>query len=243
MSVLLPSTRATIFALSCLLCGSLAQAFELRIPPHPGSDQACSRIWKRLGALLPNLQLRVTGDHVTAARRDLSLLEGSLDADCGTIRTPPGSGLRYSAVPVYSVRVVLVARLEDDIAIHNAAELRTASEATPLLLNRGSQFRALVEKLGVKAIDDSGAHTQQNIQKLLAGHGRLFLYQQPALDSKLRESGLQGRVRVLAWSPGKVAYYMAYSPHMDRTLVERLDTALQQLAHKGELGTPKAAED
>lgn len=238
MPVLLPSPRAFFLALLCLFGGSSAQAFELRIPPHPGSDEACTRIWKRLGALLPELSLRVTGDHATAARRDLSLREGSLDADCGTIPTPPANGLRYSVVPVYSVRVVLVARVGDDVAVHNAAELRAVSEATPLLLNRGSQFRMLVEKLGVKEIDDSGAHTEQNIQKLLAGHGRLFVYQQPALDSKLRKYGLLGRVRVLAWSPGEVDYHMAYSPHLDRAVVERLDAALQQLARSGELGLP-----
>jgi len=223
-----------------LLCGAgtgTAQAIELRIPAHPGADAACTRIWKRLGTLIPDFSVRVTVDHATAARRDLMLRDGSLDADCGTIPAPQETGLRYSARAVYSVRIVLVARRDDPVEVRDVSELRRLSVAAPLLLNRGSQFRGTIEKLGITAIDDQGAHTEQNIQKLLAGHGRLFVFQQPSLDGKLREFGLQGRVRVLSWSPGTVGYHLAYSAHLSAATIDRIEAGLAQLARNGELGT------
>jgi len=218
-----------------LLCGAPpARAFELRVPPHPGADARCAKLWQRLGALLPELVVRETGDQPTAARRDLLLRDGTLDADCGTLPTP--GGLRYSALPVYSVHVVLVARADDPVEVRDAAALRRLSQDAPILLNRGSPLRALLERLGVTAVDDAGAHTDRNIEKLLAGHGRLFVYREPGLDSKLREAGLQGRVRVLAWSPGDLAYHLAYSPRLDAAVVAKIEGALSQLARNGELG-------
>jgi hypothetical protein len=225
-----------------MLAGMPAQALDLRIPAHPGASAECAQIWQRLRGLMPDLNVLEQGAHATAARRDRMLLDGELDADCGTIPAPNAGGILYSALPVYTVRVVLVARAEDRIEVGSAAALRAASLEAPILLNRGSQFRALLEKLGIQAIDDAGAHTEQNVAKLLAGHGRLFVYQQPALDSKLTAAGLLGRVRVLPWSPGDVGYHMAYSPRLDPATVRRIEAALARLAQRGALGQT-GAED
>ena len=222
-----------------LLCAQ-AQALDLRIPSHPGTDATCTRIWQRLRELMPELRLLETGDHATAARRDSMLLTGDVDADCGTIASPSVGGIRYSALPIYTVRVVLVARATDDIKVSDANALRRTSVESPILLNRGSRFRTVLEKLGVTAIDDGGAHTEQNVAKLLAGHGRLFIYQQPALSNKLRKSGQLDQVRVLPWSPGELDYRMAYSPHLDRAVVDRIEAALARLARQGELGRTSA---
>ncbi|MBV8500447.1 MAG: hypothetical protein JO006_01870 [Paucibacter sp.] len=223
------------FVLASLLLGSAAQAVELRIPVHPGAHPACERLWQRLAIQMPDLSLRRFGDPMTAARRDRMLLDGSLDADCGTIPAPRATGLRYSQLPVYQVHLVLVLRADDPLEIKGQQELRRQSEQSPLLLNRGSLFRPLLEKLGVRALDDTGAHTEQNIAKLLAGHGRIFVYQQPGLDSKLKAFHLEGKVRVLAWSPGRLGYHLAYSPHLAPGVAARLDEALRKLAQSGEL--------
>lgn len=211
------------------LCCLRAQALDLRIPSHPGADATCTRIWQRLTVLMPDLKLHERGDHVTAARRDSMLISGDVDADCGTIPTPRERGIHYSAQPVYTVRVVLVARADDRIEVNDVQTLRRVSLESPILLNRGSQFRGLLEKIGVTAIDEGGAHTEQNVAKLLAGHGRLFVYQQPALDSKLKQSGQLASVRVLPWSPGTLGYHMAYSPRLDPATVQRIEAALARL--------------
>jgi len=240
-----PPSCYAVRGLACAalaLLAPLAQALELRIPSHEGSNLSCDRAWRGLRKLMPDLVLTELHDPVTAARRDRLLLDGTLDMDCGTIAGV--AGLSYSAVSVYTVKVVLVARADDkQLQVSGPADLRRVSREAPLLLNRGSQLRLILEKLGVNAMDDAGAHTDQNIAKLLAGHGRLFVYQQPGLNSKLKAFQLEGKVRVLPWSPASIDYHMAYSPHLAPATVARLEAALAQLARNGELNAAAAGGD
>jgi len=183
-------------------------------------------------------ELHFVGDqHWKPVIRVLSeMYAGLQDAACGLARTPDRQAhMIYLEPALFSVEHVLVSRIDDDIAVGSWDDLRKLGRQATVLVDRGLYPAYLVETIGGIAYDAGSATALQNLQKLVAGRGRLYLHRLQGLDVLLRESGLAGRVRVLPTVLDSVPLYFTLGMQVDDTTVQQVRRALLTLQKTGEL--------
>lgn len=161
---------------------------------------------------------------------------GQQDAACGLQRTAERIPLyRFLDPELFSVSYMLVARADETAVINSWDDVRKLGPRGMLLTNRGFAATNFLEQLGGLQIDGSAASTAVNLQKLVAGRGRFFVHRNPGLQAILAHSGMAGKVRIMPTVMSRAPLYMALSRQLNPALAERIRSALEQMAHSGEL--------
>ena len=170
-------------------------------------------------------------------RRLLSELSvGDLDVACGFARSPERE--RQFQVPdvvLYEKTLVAVVRDGDPLDLNSLADLKTLSAKDVVLVNTGNQISGRLHQFGVDRVDDGGQNSAANLQKLMLGRGRVFLYDDPAIDWEARRTKFSGRLHAIAAALDVDRYYMLLSRRLPPDTVRRISVALVHLRDDGSL--------
>jgi len=104
-----------------------------------------------------------------------------------------------------------------------------------VLINRGFAAGDILAALGGIEVDASSTNPQLNLQKLIAGRGRLYFHRGPGLQRLLERTGTADKIKVLPQVMYSAKLYFATSRQLDVRVSDRLEKALFQLEKKGEL--------
>jgi ABC-type amino acid transport substrate-binding protein len=183
--------------------------------------------------------LRFVGDQSwkPLVRAYSELATGQEDVQCAVQRNVEREQrFRFIGPPLYTIEYQFLARANDDVTIRNWDDVRALGPNNGVvLINRGFAAGDILAALGGIEVDASSTSPQLNLQKLIAGRGRLYFHRGPGLQKLLERSGTADKVRILPQVMYSARLYFATSRQLDIRVAERLEKALFQLEKKGEL--------
>ncbi|MGV7208938.1 substrate-binding periplasmic protein [Oxalobacteraceae bacterium A2-2] len=164
------------------------------------------------------------------------LLSGQEDIACALQYTPQRAAqFHFFGPAVYQTDYHLLARMDDPVIVHNWDDVRKLGKAGVVLANRGFAAATMLSDIGGLVFDASSASPQLNLQKLIAGRGRLYFHHGPGLPRLLERNGMAGKVRILPTVLYQAQMVFAAGPKADPAAIARIEQALFQLERSGEL--------
>lgn len=234
-----------------LLCGAwpygMAGAVTLRVAAQEGTEPKfvarggavvglCVDILRAIEKLDPGLTF--TGDQhwMPLVRVYTELARGAQDAACGVQRTADREHKFVFLEPaLFPLNYMLMARADDPVVINNWDDVRQLGPDTVVLANRGFAGVSILEAVGGLKVDARSASPLMNLQKLIAGRGRLFLHRTPGLQAFLQRAGAADKVRILPVVLETSYIYLVLGKHVDHATAARVQEALSRLDKAGEL--------
>jgi polar amino acid transport system substrate-binding protein len=241
---------ALLLAACCtpLLAAEPAQAIVLRTAAQEGTDPKfiaagkdritglCIDIMRAVEQADPGL--RFVGDQrwKPLIRAYSELESGIEDVQCAVQHTPErGKRFHFIGPPLYTIEYHFLVRANDPVTIQNWDDVRRLAPNNVVLVNRGFAAGDILAAMGGIEVDASSTSQDLNLQKLIAGRGRLYFHRGPGLQQLLQRTGTADKVRILPQVMFSARLYFATSRQLDRRVSERLAAALYQLERKGEL--------
>lgn len=243
---------ASLGALSlALLLAAPAAAVTLRVAAQEGTEPKfiaagpeqgaavvglCVDILRAIEHITPGLTFVGDQHWMPLVRVYTQLGNGEQDAACGVQRTHAReSRYRYLEPALFTLNYMLLARADDAIEVNNWNDLRQLGPRSVVLANRGFAAVEMLGALGGVQVDSSSASPAMNLQKLIAGRGRLFLHRTPGLQAFLNQNGAAGKVRILPVPMISAKVYLALGRHVKPEVVAQVQRALTRLDQTGEL--------
>lgn len=235
-------------SLICLMLALPCAAQQVRIAAQEGTEPKfqpaannlvegiCIDILQAVEKLQPGITF--TGQHTLKplTRIFSELISGQEDIACALQFTAQRAAQFHFFGPVvYQTEYHLLARMDDPVAIHHWDDVRKLGKQDVILANRGFAAATMLADMGGVTFDASSASPQLNLQKLVAGRGRLYLHHGPGLPRLLERNGMAGKVRILPTVLYRGQMVFAASPKADPGAIARIEQALFQLEHSGEL--------
>jgi ABC-type amino acid transport substrate-binding protein len=237
--------RATLLA--CLIISSQVQGgvFAIRTAPEvnaapkwldDGRAGLCADVLHAIEAATPSIRFTFPEGALPQTRLMQYLASDKLDIACGIGRRP-GDTVDYVVLPtvVYEDRLVGAVRAADDLRLDSLDDLRSLGRDNVILLNHGARLVERLHAMGLTQLDADANGPEQNLKKLAAGRGRLFLYHEPGLSWEIDRSGLAGQLRVLPTEFEVGQHYMMVSRRLARPAIEALAGALAAAEQRGDL--------
>jgi ABC-type amino acid transport substrate-binding protein len=206
---------------------------------HDGKDRIaglCIDIMRAIEQIDPGL--RFVGDQRWKPLiRAYSELESGLeDVQCAVQHTAErAKRFNYIGPPLYTIEYQFLVRSNDNVTIHNWDDVRKLAPNGVVLVNRGFAAGDILAALGGIEVDASSTSQELNLQKLVAGRGRLYFHRGPGLRKLLARTGTSNKIKILPQVMYSAKLYFATSRQLDLRISERLASALFQLERKGEL--------
>jgi len=183
-------------------------------------------------------RLRFVGEDRSepTGRIENRLADGTLDVACALARNATREARALFLQPaLFQAKYQLAVRADDPVEVANLDDIRKLGAHGVILGIRGLSVMATLASEGGLILDDNSPSAESNLQKLLLGRGRFFLYRSPGMNAVIREADLQGKVRVLPAVIYTAKLYMLASRHLPRETQELLSRAIGELDRRGEL--------
>lgn len=235
-------------ALALLVLLLPAQAYVLRTAAQEGTEPKfiadgkggiiglCVDLLRAIEQLEPSLIFK--GDQIwkPLIRAYSEVEHGLLDVACAVQRgNERERRFQFIGPTLYNNDYYFLARIQDPIKINQWDDLRQLAPDNIVLINRGFAAADIVRNQGGIQIDDSATNQVLNLQKLVAGRGRVFFHRGRDLQKLLERTGNTDKVRILPKVMYSSPVYFAVSKQLDPVARERLDHALFQLEKNGTL--------
>ncbi|MTV39210.1 substrate-binding periplasmic protein [Duganella radicis] len=182
--------------------------------------------------------LRFIGDQrwKPLVRAYSELESGTEDVQCAVQHTVEREKrFNFIGPSLYTIEYHFLVRQNDDVVIQNWDDVRRLAPNGVVLVNRGFAAGDILAAMGGIELDASSSSPDLNLQKLIAGRGRLYFHRGPGLQKLLQRTGTTDKVKILPQIMYSAKLYFATSKHLDSRTGERLVNALNQLEKKGEL--------
>jgi len=182
--------------------------------------------------------LRFVGDQQwkPLIRAYSELGSGQEDVQCAVQRNAEREQrFRFIGPQLYTIEYHFLARANDNVTIRNWDDVRALGADGVVLINRGFAAGDILAALGGIEVDASSTNPQLNLQKLIAGRGRLYFHRGPGLQKLLERTGTADKVKVLPQVMYSAKLYFATSRQLDVRIGDRLENALFHLEKKGVL--------
>jgi ABC-type amino acid transport substrate-binding protein len=161
---------------------------------------------------------------------------GIEDVQCAVQRsTEREKRFNYFGPALYTIEYHFLVRSNDNLTIHNWDDVRKLAPNGIILVNRGFAAGEILIAMGGFEVDASSTSQELNLQKLIAGRGRLYFHRGPGLHKLLVRTGTVDKVKILPQVMYSAKLYFAASKQLDSKIVERVANALFALEKKGEL--------
>jgi ABC-type amino acid transport substrate-binding protein len=196
----------------------------------------CTDIMRAIERIEPGLTFKGDQHWMPVTRMMTELAAGAQDAACGMQHTPERDRLFiYLEPPLFSVDYVMIARRDDPVEVRSWEDLRQLQPAPIVLVNRGFAVSVTLASIPGIQLDASATDTKLNLEKLIAGRGRLYFHRGPGIQRMLERAGVAAKVRVLPGSLLRTESYFIVGKHVAAATVEKLRMAISQLEKTGEL--------
>ncbi|WP_229262185.1 substrate-binding periplasmic protein [Duganella guangzhouensis] len=206
---------------------------------HAGKDRIvglCVDILRAVEQTDPGL--RFVGDQrwKPLIRAYSELESGIEDVQCAVQHTPEREArFRFIGPALYTIAYHFLVRRNDNLVINNWDDVRKLAPNNVVLVNRGFAAGDILKELGGFEVDASSTSPELNLQKLIAGRGRLYFHRGPGLPKLLERTGTADKVKILPQAMYSAKLYFAASKHLDHKIADRVASALYVLERKGEL--------
>lgn len=200
-------------------------------PQRPG---ICLEVLRAVERVDPGLRFTGLEQLMPLRRVERMLGEGQLDVFFCLLRSPERERQwRYVPIPLYTVRHVIVQRLDDSRFVDSMLDLATMSQVKPVLVTRGT---VLARKLDIAGVNLSEVSSEREaLQMLTLGRTDAIYGQDVNLLRHIRDARLGDRVRLGRTVFQEEAQYLTVRSDLPAPLVERLTEALRRLEHDGVL--------
>jgi ABC-type amino acid transport substrate-binding protein len=189
---------APVFAADVI---TLRTAAEIESAPkwiNGTADGLCPDILHAIEKQDPGLRFTGQSQAIPQLRLLSYVASGELDVACGMSHRPDRDA-DFVVPPTvhYEDRLVAIVAAGDKLELQSLDDLKKLPASDTILLNSGARLEQRLNKMGIKQID-AGAHLpQDNLKKLIAKRGRVFLYHDIGTAWEIQQSGLIGQLRVL----------------------------------------------
>jgi ABC-type amino acid transport substrate-binding protein len=201
-----------------------------------GEHGLCPDIFKAVQKIDPGLQFTWNKPALPERRLLSELGVGDIDVACGFERTPEREQqFQIPEVVLFEKTLVAVVRDGDGLDLNSFTDLKALAGKDTILVDAGSQVPARLRQLGVLKVDEGAASSSINLQKLLMGRGRVFLYDDPAVDWEARRAHFGAKLHAIPAALDVTRYYMLLSQRLPPALAQRLGKALARLRDNGSL--------
>ncbi|WP_083749179.1 ABC transporter substrate-binding protein [Pelomonas sp. KK5] len=178
--------------------------------------------------------LRFTGLKLRAPLRRIErlLAQEELDAFFCLLKTPEREQQwRYLPVPLFRIRHMILQRADDATDYRSVEDL--AASRKPVLVMQGTSLQEVLTRARVPT--DAPPSEREAMKMLLAGRTDAIYGQDINLLRNLRESGLEGQLRVATTVFREEPQYLVVSRSVPAAVEQRLVQALQTLERNGTL--------
>lgn len=169
-------------------------------------------------------------------RVEASVANGNLDAACAFLRNRAReSKFTYVEPALFTVNYRLVVATDDEVQIQDWDDVRKLGGKGVVLVIHGFGMVKRLEEIGGLTVDSGAKDSQTNLRKLLAGRGRFYIHRSPGIESEIRQSGLQDKVKLLPAVLHAEKFHMVLAKRVPAEVVEKVRAAITQLDRSGEL--------
>lgn len=232
--------------LAGLAGGARAQELTLRTVQQSGSlvkydpdggaqrPGLCLEILRAVERVDPGLHFSGLEQQVPLKRVERMLAEREVDVFFCLLKSPEREKLwRYAAVPLYTIRHVIVQRADDTHQVDTLAELAAASRRKPVLVARGT---ALARRLVAADVAIAEVNAEREaLQMLLLGRADIVYGQDINLHRHVDEARLGDKLKFGRAVFQDESQYLALRADLPAAHEERLTLALRKLERDGTL--------
>lgn len=200
-------------------------------PQRPG---LCLEILRAAEKQDPGLRFTGLDQQVPLKRIERLLAEGVVDAFFCLLKSPERERQwRYAAVPLYTIRHVVVQRADDPRQADTLAEVAAWSRRKPVLVIRGT---ALARRLAAADVTIAEVGSEREaLQMLELGRADAVYGQDINLRRHVSETGLVSRLKFGRTVFHEEAQFLALRSDLPAAHEERLTQALRKLEKDGTL--------
>jgi ABC-type amino acid transport substrate-binding protein len=194
----------------------------------------CLEILRAVERVDPGLHFSGLDQQAPLKRIERLLTEGQIDAFFCLLKSPEREKLwRYAAVPLYSVRHVVVQRADDTRSLDTLAELAAASQHKPVLVIRGTALarRLVAADVAIAEV----ASEREALQMLLLGRADAVYGQDINLQRHVGDARLGDKLRLGPTPFHQEPQFVALRADLPAAHEERLTQALRKLERDGTL--------
>jgi len=196
----------------------------------------CVDIMRAIEIVEPGLKFVGDQQWMPLTRIAAEMAGGLQDAACALQHTSERDKKFLFLEPaLYPVDYMLLARIDDPVVINNWSDVRNLVPKPIILVNRGFGVASTLAEMSGIQIDASSSETRLNLEKLLAGRGRLYFHRGPGIPKMLERAGVSKKIKILPTSMLRTEFYLVLSLHVDQATVQRVRRAVQTLHQSGEL--------
>ncbi|MFC7518613.1 substrate-binding periplasmic protein [Herbaspirillum sp. GCM10030257] len=236
-----------LFCTMCLITGhTVARAVELRTAAEDSAPKylmrngemsgLCIDILKAIEAAAPDIKFTGYDRFYPKLRIEASLAKGELDLFCGIGRTQKRNLLfSFLNTPLYWTEMRLAARIDDPVDNVTLDGLKAANKNMIVLVVHGTEHVDYLLHNGVTNIDAGAHNTYNNLNKLIAGRGRLAYLTDLSLVHELSNKNFHSRLRILPGVINIQPEYLAISNTIAKSIRDRLQEVLAHLHSRGDL--------
>lgn len=208
----------------------------VKYDPDGGASRQglCLEILRAVERVDPGLHFAGLDQQVPLKRIERLLAEGQVDAFFCLLKSPEREKLwRYAAVPLYSIRHVVVQRADDARSFGTLPELASASQHKPVLVMRGTALarRLLAADVAIAEV----ASEREALQMLLLGRADAIYGQDINLHRHVGDAKLGDKLRVGPAAFHQEPQFVALRADLPAAHEERLTQALRKLERDGTL--------
>ncbi len=176
---------------------------------------------------------------VPLARVSRNLENGTMDIQFGLQKTPEREKNMVFGPALYKVKIIGVMRKDDADTIAKISDLVNDGEIA--LTQFGTGAAAGLKGIPGLIVDDGAVDVHANIQKLLAGRGKIIIYHNLTLNWAIASSRFGDKLRTVELDfendPDfvEVYQYLVYSKKVPQTIIDDINRAVALVAESGEL--------
>ncbi len=229
----------------CVSAGPLgAQVITLRTASQEGSAPKfidgdgtvsghCPDILAAMERVDKGLKFAIDPRPTPIKRSEVDLKEGRIDVICAVLDTPLRNDIAYRiSTPLFYLKERLVGRRDDNEPISKLQDI--ARTGGIVVTQSGASYAADLRKIGVQVVETAGGSVIA-LRNVLNKRARFYYTNELTGAYYIKAEGLGDQLRlhpgVLQSSPS----YLWASRQLDMAVVNRLEQALVQLKHSGEL--------
>lgn len=196
----------------------------------------CPEILRAISRKDPGIAFTWNTYPVPQKRLVVEAEQGRIDIACGLGRTKERERqLVIPAVALYDDALVAAVRTGDALRLNDLADLKKLPSADTILLTYGARLVDRLGALGIRQVDDGARTPADNLEKLVRGRGRVFLFHEPGMAWEIRQAGLEDKVEILPAVLSVDQHYLMLSCRVPADLVKRITAALTELKNDGTL--------
>jgi polar amino acid transport system substrate-binding protein len=171
-------------------------------------------------------------DFIPKARYEAALAAGVQDVQFGLRKDAQREALFIFGEPLYTVQYILVTTASDNVPVTNLDDLTKLAAGKRILTVYQAASVRFLQNLGFD-VDDGGRDVASNLEKLVAGRGHYFIFQNLSTVFELNKSPLKNQLKILPVDLESYYHHVVYSKNLSPQIRQRVEDSIRNLKANG----------